>query len=363
MSKKKKSGKSSSPAVSSGRNTGTAKAQRIMEFESLRGISALGVILYHYTTRYHYFFQHRDPLWYRQNYHTFWNPMFFMISGYLIYLILQKVEKPLDFVYSRFSRLYPTYWFCLIVTFFVVRWAQLPLRQVPTADFFWNFLMFQEVLGNANFVDGAYWTLTLEMVFYVSMLVLLVVRQLHRVEFLVLAWLLMPLFFSQWGIPGFIDTSHTWRSLLMVGYSHYFGAGILIYRLRNEKVTVFRSLLLAGCLAVPLLTIPAPENWISLSGMVVFILAAYQALPPLRAKVLLFLGSISYPLYLLHQNVGYAIIRYLNQNLGVNSNLAILAAIASIVAVATAVARLIEQPSLRFLRRLYNQRLRPMISR
>ena len=217
MPKKKKLRKSSSPAVSSGPNSGTAKAQRIIEFESLRGISALGVILYHYTTRYNHFFQHRDPLWYHQNYHTFWNPMFFMISGYLIFLILQKVEKPLDFVYSRFSRLYPTYWFCLIVTFLVVRWAQLPFRQVPTADFFWNFLMFQEVLGNANFVDGAYWTLTLEMVFYASMLALLVVRQLHRVEFLVLAWVLMPLFFSQWGIPAFIDNSHTWRSLLMVG--------------------------------------------------------------------------------------------------------------------------------------------------
>jgi len=110
-----------------------------------------------------------------------------MINGYLVYLILQKVEKPLDFVYSRFSRLYPTYWFCLIVTFLVVRWVQLPLRQVPTADFFWNFLMFQEVLGNANFVDGAYWTLTLEMAFYASMLALLLVQQLHRVEFLVLA--------------------------------------------------------------------------------------------------------------------------------------------------------------------------------
>ena len=221
--------------------------------------------------------------------------------------------------------------------------------------------MFQEVLGNTNFVDGAYWTLTLEMVFYASMLALLVVRQLHRVEFLVLAWVLIPLFFSQWGIPGFIDASHTWRSLLMVGYSHYFGAGILIYRLRNDRVTIFRSLLLTGCLAIPLLTIPAPENWISLLGMVVFILAAYQVLPPLRAKILLFLGSISYPLYLLHQNIGYAIIHYLSQNLGVNSNLAILAAIATIVVGATAVARLIEQPSLRFLRRLYNQKLRPLI--
>jgi peptidoglycan/LPS O-acetylase OafA/YrhL len=363
MPKKKKLGKTPLPAVSSGPNSGTAKAQRIIEFESLRGISALGVILYHYTTRYNHIFQHRDRLWYHQNYHTFWNPMFFMISGYLIYLILQNVEKPLDFVYSRFSRLYPTYWFCLIVTFLVVRWAQLPFRQVPTADFFWNFLMFQEVLGNANFVDGAYWTLTLEMVFYASMLALLVVRQLHRVEFLVLAWVLMPLFFSQWGLPAFIDNSHTWRSLLMVDYSHYFGAGILIHRLRNDRVTVFRSLLLLGCLAVPLLTIPVPENWISLLGMVVFILAAFQVLPPLRAKILLFFGSISYPLYLLHQNVGYAIIRYLSQNLGVNSNVAILAAIASMIAVATAVARLIEQPSLRFLRRFYNQRLRPMISR
>jgi peptidoglycan/LPS O-acetylase OafA/YrhL len=199
------------------------------------------------------------------------------------------------------------------------------------------------------------------MVFYALMLALLVVRQLHRVEFLVLAWVLMPLFFSQWGIPRFIDNSHAWRSLLMVDYSHYFGAGIMIYRLRNDRVTVFRSLLLIGCLAVPLLTIPAPENWISLLGMAVFILAAFQALPPLRWKVLLFFGSISYPLYLLHQNIGYAIIRYLNQSLGVNSNLAVLAAFATIVLCATAVARLVEQPSLRFLRKLYNQKLRPLI--
>lgn len=361
--KKKSGGRSPSPAVSSTGSSGAAKAQRIIEFESLRGISALGVILYHYTTRYHNFFRHRDPLLYHQNYHTFWNPMFFMISGYLIYLILKKTEKPLDFIYSRFSRLYPTYWFCLIVTFLVVRWAQLPLRQVQTTDFYWNFLMFQEVLGNANFVDGAYWTLTLEMVFYASMFALLVFRQLHRVEFLVLAWVLMPLCFSQFGLPECIDSSHTWRSLLMIDYSHYFGAGIMIYRLRNDRVTVFRSLLLAGCLAVPLLTIPAPENWLSLLGMVVFIVAALQAFPPLRWKVLVFLGSISYPLYLLHQNIGYAIIRYLNQSLGINSNLAILAAFAAVVLSAIAVSRLVEQPSLRFLRKLYNQKLRPLIIR
>jgi peptidoglycan/LPS O-acetylase OafA/YrhL len=363
MTKKKKfAGKAPIPAVLDKTDSTASGAQRIIEFESLRGLSALGVILYHYTGRYHHFFQHRDPLWYYQNYHTFWNPMFFMISGYLIYLILQKkIKKPLDFVYSRFSRLYPTYWFCLTITFLVVRWAQLPHRQVATADFCWNFLMFQEVLGNPNFVDGAYWTLTLEMVFYAFMLVLFATRQLHRVEFLVLAWVLMPLCFSQFGLPEFIDNSHTWRSLLMIGYSHYFGAGIMIYRLRNERVTVFRSLLLAGCLAVPLMTIPAPENWISLLGMFVFILAALRMLPPLRAKVLLFFGSISYPLYLLHQNIGYAIIRYLNQSLGINSNLAILATFALIVLGATAVARLVEQPSLRFLRKLYNQKLRPSI--
>ncbi|HTY64307.1 MAG TPA: acyltransferase [Acidobacteriota bacterium] len=353
--------KSSTSAVSSGKKSGTAAVQRIVEFESLRGLSALGVILYHYTGRYHHFFQHRDRLWYYQNYHTFWNPMFFMISGYLIYLILQKkVKRPLDFIYSRFSRLYPTYWFCLIITFLVVRWAQLPLRQVATTDFCWNFLMFQEVLGNANFVDGAYWTLTLEMVFYAFMLVLFTVRQLHRVEFLVLAWVLMPLFFFQFGLPGFINDSHTWRSILMIGYSHYFGAGIMIYRLRNDRVTVFRLLLLACCLAVPLVTIPYPENWISFLGMVLFILAALQVLPPLRAKFLLFFGSISYPLYLLHQNVGYAIIRCLNQVLRINSNVAILAAFAIVVLGATAVTRLVEQPSLRFLRKLYSQNLRPL---
>ena len=68
---------------------------------------------------------------------------------------------------------------------------------------------------------------------------------------------------------------------------------------------------------------------------------AYRDVPLLGNRAVLFLGWISYPLYLIHQEVGNAIIMACRTN-GVPAPLAIALAAAVAIGVATLIARYVE---------------------
>jgi peptidoglycan/LPS O-acetylase OafA/YrhL len=97
--------------------------------------------------------------------------------------------------------------------------------------------------------------------------------------------------------------------------------------------------------------------WIELAKLiacaVVFSLAVYDRLPMLRWKPVVALGAISYPLYLLHQNIGYIVMGVLHEAAKVPADVAILIAIVVVLALATVVSFAIERPSMHALRRFY----------
>jgi peptidoglycan/LPS O-acetylase OafA/YrhL len=329
-----------------------ARPERIVELDALRGIAALGVMYFHYAHRYAAFYPHKDPLWWPISHHTFGIPMFFMLSGYLIYMILSRTERPLDFIVSRFSRLYPAYWFCLLVTFAAVGVCGLPGREASWTALAGNFLMFHELLGIEH-VDGAYWTLTLELCFYTWMLALFVSGQLKRVDFLALAWVVLTIWYDFDSKMFFGHRiNETTQALLLIKYAQYFAAGIVVYRLRFEGFTALRLAVIGLCLASPWITKGYPANAIAFFGMALFLAAVFKLLPVLRWRPLLWVGGISYPLYLLHQNIGFISIRTLS-DLGLNSNLAIFATIALMMAPAWAVTRWIEMPAISAIRSRY----------
>lgn len=94
---------------------------RLAEVDALRGIAAMSVVLFHYTTRFtELFAPPYSPTISFQNGHYGVN-LFFIISGFVIFMTLERTSKPMDFVISRFSRLFPAYWFAIFLTYSITQ--------------------------------------------------------------------------------------------------------------------------------------------------------------------------------------------------------------------------------------------------
>jgi peptidoglycan/LPS O-acetylase OafA/YrhL len=66
--------------------------------------------------------------------------LFFIVSGYVIFMTLHRTREPMDFVVSRFSRLFPAYWAAVVLTFLVTTLLGLPGKQVAVAQALVNLL-------------------------------------------------------------------------------------------------------------------------------------------------------------------------------------------------------------------------------
>ena len=76
----------------------------------------------------------------------------------------------------------------------------------------------------------------------------------------------------------------------------------------------------------------------------------------LRAKPLIWFGTISYTLYFLHGNISSAIIRNFELR-HIDPNIAVAVAAVSSITLATAMTMLIEQPAMKRIRDRYRERI------
>lgn len=117
---------------------------RLSELDALRGIAALMVVIGHYTARYNDFY---TPISFpfKFEYGGYGVQLFFLISGFVIFLTLNKTRHPLEFVVSRFSRLYPAYWVAVLLTFTLISIFSLPdtITTPSTYDALVNLTMLQ----------------------------------------------------------------------------------------------------------------------------------------------------------------------------------------------------------------------------
>ena len=91
--------------------------KRITELDALRGFAAACVVIYHFTHRYNDMFQHSFHVPHWLHYGNLGVQLFFIISGFVIFLTLNRTQKATDFIVSRLSRLYPAYWVAIALTF------------------------------------------------------------------------------------------------------------------------------------------------------------------------------------------------------------------------------------------------------
>src|SRR6184192_554894 len=138
---------------------------RCLELDALRGLAALMVVLFHFTMG-------RKEAGMGFVLGITGVDLFFIISGFVIFMSLTKVKSSTEFIINRISRLYPTYWACVSFTFILIVATSLYHHdKIPFAHYLGNMTMFQYYLGIPN-LDGPYWTMIIEMIFYIGILFL-----------------------------------------------------------------------------------------------------------------------------------------------------------------------------------------------
>ena len=331
---------------------------RVGELDALRGLAALGVVAFHYTTFYQQEQGHLQPLGFGFPAGNYGVHLFFLISGFVIFMTLERTRSALDFAVSRFSRLFPAYWAAMAITIAVVYSIGLPMQRIPAIDLAINLTMLQEVLGYMH-LDGSYWTLQVELFFYLQMLFWCMLGQLKRIRWIIAAWLMMAVIYALTS-QRHLHFSYTLRELLLLRHIPFFALGILFYCLYAGSGDRRANIAMIALSLVAIGVSYAPAYLAA--GMVccaIFALFVGGKLRWLRAAPFVFLGVVSYSLYLLHQAVGFALIHRL-EAAGVPSLAAVVATALVTLALAAALTYGVERPAMRGIRRWWQGRRRPV---
>ena len=326
--------------------------QRYSELDAIRGIAVLMVALFHYTVRYGQIYGYSiDPL-FSFEFGKYGVHLFFIVSGFVIFLTLEKTVHSVDFIVSRFSRLYPAYWFAVFLTFSVVYIFSLPGREVSIQTALINLTMVQKWFSVGN-VDGVYWTLTVELSFYILMYFLFVTKLMKRIDAISVLWLSIIIASRLLEENNILHIHWAIKLLLLLDYGNLFIAGIMFYKIMHKGNYSNYAILLFALVAEYYLN----GNRVLLISIYFFFFLLFTTgnLKMLSMKPLMFLGTISYSLYLIHQSIGYVIIRGLDSYGLINPVSIILAPLAISIAIATLMQRYIERPSLALIRNKWKE--------
>ena len=334
------------------------RQSRLVEIDALRGVAAMAVVLFHLTTRYMDLFSFKALPSFSFPHGHYGVNLFFIISGFVIFMTLEKTARPMDFVVSRFSRLFPVYWVAIFVTFAATHALGLPGKLVGFGSAVGNMLMFHG-LFRVPHVDGVYWTLEVELLFYCGMFFLFRIGMLGRIHEALLALLALRLLYFVMARAFGIDLPWILFRLSILAYIPWFAIGICIYLATSRKAQGdWKAPARTAALAIFTLLIVESIGLavLAVAMAVAVFFAASGRLTWFRNPVFVWLGAISYPLYLIHENIGWAIQLRLVE-LGVATDIVILLALAAALGLATLLHRTVEKPAMGWIRTRYRTRL------
>lgn len=334
--------------------------KRYLELDALRGIAAMIVVLFHYSMV-------AEVSCERFKFGITGVDLFFMISGFVIALSIHHVSTAREFIINRLSRLYPTYWTAVTFTFCLICLKHLYMGlDINWLDYLGNMTMFQYYLGILD-LDGPYWTMIIEMIFYILILLLFVFNLLKYIvpigSFLCLATVLAARFWEH------SKMEYWFTAIPLLQFFPLFFAGILFYKIiTKEPKPALNYLLVLGCFVSQILLfkdVGRSRIYINQSEYTVvlslyfgtFLLFANHWLRWITISPLLFLGKISYALYLIHY---YIISRYIIPffvvHQGWNAWLVLFViALPSCILIATAITYFVEVPSNKKMRQMLNR--------
>lgn len=301
------------------------KILRINEVDLLRFIAAMMVVFFHYAFRGYMGVGENQltlmpypVLMTVAKYGFLGVDLFFMISGFVIIHSASTGDLQ-KFVSSRIVRLYPAFWVCCSLSLFV------PL--VVGGGFSWSLLNTYIVnltmlngFVDVPSIDGVYWSLFVEIKFYLLISIVLTLGLMHKVESLAVVWLFVSLILTR-----FPKTEI--HSMLITDWSGYFIAGAAFFWIYQKGFNWLRIMLVMGSYILVIRNAIHKVYYHQLefqtyfskqiivmtitAFFIVFLLITIKKTGILRKMEWRVLGAITYPLYLLHSNIGFLTFNHL----------------------------------------------------
>jgi peptidoglycan/LPS O-acetylase OafA/YrhL len=287
--------------------------ERNLYIDFTRGLCVLSVMFYHFNLN--NFFAKNG---------LYGVIIFFIISGYCMSPSIESSKSLLDFIKKRFIRLYPALIICGVITtlvkcFFYTSSIQIHFNDLyktilflPNFNILYKFLQYLNLdIDTYNLIDGSYWSLIVEFKYYYLLaIVFFLINSKFYIQILTIFT------FLSFFLLKYLTINNLHKPSILIDFVEYlpfFLIGISIYKLPDIKyyTILFLSLILffifyffeiipyslpysINEIVVVLIFIPwfyiLKFNFIHIENKVI--------------KLFAFLGRISYPLYLLHQEIG-----------------------------------------------------------
>ena len=341
--------------------SGSSKRKRILELDALRAISCLNLLMFHFTWVYAHKYGFTSPLVYMFPYGKYGVQLFFMLSGFVNMMTLIGKRSASDFLAARCIRIFPSYWLCILLNVLLFSFIPFFGKDVTLAGTVANLSTLPKLFGTYN-MEPVTWTLQVEMLFY--------------------GFLILMTAFGGW--------KHTFRNLMigttacltLCGGIHFLksawpdsGLGSSLYVV--EQLFILRNfpLFVMGMLLNEIYS-KRGNHWLNVAGIVfagfvfhavdfrghnpaatallfgMLAMGAWGKIPPLRWRPLVYISSISYTLYLFHNNIGSCCINQL-QVFGLEPHASIVVATGLMIALGAATTMWFEAPISAWLRKKY----------
>lgn len=299
---------------------------RIAFLDGLRGIAILSVIVYHL---YGPLFGAYEP--FGDRYSNFllarlgWMgvELFFVISGFVILMTLEQCDRLFEFARRRWLRLFPA---MLVASVIMITYDRLVdsgpsahrsfLDLIPGLTFLSPWLIHALTRVQLQSLDDPFWSLYVEVSFYAIFGVAFFFRGWKYAVGIISALFAISVAASHIDSPA---GSFMWRlnqAMLWFGFVFYgwFASGALFFKwhqLRDERL-FWNAAAIGVASALTMHVAPVPSSGMTLpvaTGLVAVVALFAVSLRSawlqtvLAWRGLVFLGFVSYPLYLLHQNI------------------------------------------------------------
>jgi len=280
--------------------------------------------------------------------------VFFVISGFVI--CMSGWGRPVkSFFASRAARLLPAYWAAIVLVTAVFALPVVAYEAVSPSDALVNLTMLQQPLG-VDRVLGVCWTLWAEVRFYALFALFVVLPGANRRRVL--------LFCAGWMVAAAIARGAHEPLLdivVMPEYAPFFVGGVGLYLVHRDRRDVYAwSAVAVGWLigqheAVAALWRPASAEAFAhrtVFGIVLVVTLGFAAVAAIALGRLSWVnwswlttaGALTYPFYLVHEHLGWPVIRMLHGVLGLPARLTLTFTVLSLLGLAWLIHRFVERP-------------------